>query len=181
MRWFRSMRWQAGGLLALCLCLLHGVVRAEQVSEQTVKAGFLYNFVKFTQWPGAREGDRSPLQICTPGSQPLDGQFVLLNGRPIGSRTIEIRTNVPASEWRNCPVLFIAESDTSRMEVTIRSLGNAPVLTVSDAPEFVQAGGMIGMSTENSRVRFDVNLGAAQRAGIALNSQMVKLAGQVLR
>jgi hypothetical protein len=181
MRKIVSVRWLAGGLLALSVWLAHGLVQAEPISEQTVKAGFLFNFVKFTQWPGTREGDRSPLQICTPGSQPLEGQFALLHGRPIGTRTIEVRNNVPASEWRSCPVLFIAEGDTTRMESAIRSLGNAPVLTVSDAPDFVQAGGMIGMRIDDSRVRFDVNLGAAQRAGLALNSQMVKLAGQVLR
>jgi hypothetical protein len=175
------MRWLAGGLLALSVWLAHGQAQADPVSEQTVKAGFLYNFVKFTQWPGAREGDRSPIQICTPGAQPLDGQFSSLQGRFIGSRTVEIRNNVAASEWRSCLVLFITESDTNRMESAIRSLGNAPVLTVSDAPDFVQAGGMIGMRIDDSRVRFDVNLGAAQRAGLALNSQMVKLAGQVLR
>jgi hypothetical protein len=181
MRQNGSKRWLAGGLLALFVWLAHGPAQAELASEQMVKAGFLYNFVKFTQWPGVREGDRSPLQICTPGAQPLDGQVALLHGRSIGSRIIEIRNNVQSSEWRSCAVLFIAEGDTSRMESAIRGLGNAPVLTVSDAQDFVQAGGMIGMRIDDNRVRFDINLGAAQRAGLALNSQMVKLAGQVLR
>ena len=60
-------------------------------------------------------------------------------------------------------------------------MGNLPVLTVGDQNGFVQAGGMIGLRVEDSRVRFDVNLAAAQRAGLTLNSQMLKLAGQVLK
>ena len=55
------------------------------------------------------------------------------------------------------------------------------MLTLGDIPEFAQSGGMIGLKIEDSRVRFDVNLGAAQRAGLTLNSQMLKLAGQVVR
>jgi len=175
------MHWLAGGLLALICWAGVGPVRAQSVSEQTVKAGFIYNFVKFTQWSGAREGDRSPLLICTPGSQPLDGQFALLQGRPIGARSIEIRTSVPPSEWRGCQVLFLAEGDAHRLEPALRGLGTAPVLTLGDVPDFVQAGGMIGLRIEDNRVRFDVNLGAAQRAGLTLNSQMLKLAGQVVR
>ena len=55
---FGSMRWLAGGLLALTACLAVGPVRAQAVSEDAVKAGFVYNFVKFTQWAGEREGER---------------------------------------------------------------------------------------------------------------------------
>ena len=181
MRRFGSNRWLAGGLLAL-ICWAGGEpASAQSVSEQSVKAGFIYNFVKFTQWPSAREGDRSPLQVCTPGSQPLDGQFALLQGRTIGSRSIDIRSNAPASEWRNCQVLFLAETDAHRVESVLRSLGSAPVLALGDVPDFAQSGGMIGLKIEDSRVRFDVNLGAAQRAGLTLNSQMLKLAGHVVR
>ena len=70
---FGPMRWLAGGLLALTACLAVGSVRAQAVSEDAVKAGFVFNFVKFTQWAGEREGDGRPLDICTPGALPLDG------------------------------------------------------------------------------------------------------------
>lgn len=174
-------RW-AGGLLALaCLLVSGGSVWAQAVSEQAIKAGFIFNFVKFTQWSGARDQDTRPLDICTPGALPLDGQFALLQGRMIGNRTIVLRAHVAAADWRSCQVLYLADSDASRTESSLRTLGQAPVLTIGDQRDFVQAGGMIGLRVEDNRVRFDVNLGAAQRAGLTLNSQMLKLAGQVLR
>ena len=86
-----------------------------------------------------------------------------------------------AADWRSCQVLYLADSDASRTESSLRTLGQAPVLTIGDQRDFVQAGGMIGLRVEDNRVRFDVNLGAAQRAGLTLNGQMLKLAGQVLR
>lgn len=181
MRRFGSMRRLAGGLLALTAWLAVGSVQAQQVSEQAIKAGFVFNFVKFTQWSGGRELDNRPLEICTPGALPLDGQFALLQGRVIGNRTIALRPHVAAADWRTCQVLYLAETDVGRTENSLRSLGNAPVLTISDQPDFVQAGGMIGLRVEDNRVRFDVNLQAAQRAGLTLSSQMLKLAGQVMR
>lgn len=178
----RNLRQHLTGLLALLGCALcTAPASAQQATEPAVKAGFIYNFVRFTQWPPAHEGDVGPLQICTPGAQPLDGQFAKLQGRTVGARSIEVHTNSMASDWRVCEVLFITDADASRLDAILRSLGNAPVLTVGDLPGFVKAGGMIGLHIDDSRVKFDVNLGSAQRAGLQLNSQMLKLAGQVIK
>jgi hypothetical protein len=85
--------------------------------------------VKFTQWPGERESDARPLDICTPGALPLDGQFALLQGRLVGSRKIVLRAHVAPGDWRSCQVLYLSDFDTGRAESTWRALGNAPVLT----------------------------------------------------
>lgn len=180
MQHLRAIRWLAGGLLALLGCLA-GPASAQSLSEAAVKAGFVFNFVKFTQWPNSREVDRSPLQVCAVDAQPLEGQLALLQGRAVGQRIIDVRVLVPAGEWKTCQVLFFSDADAPKVDAYIRALGNAPVLTIADVPNFVQSNGMIGMRLEDSRMRFDVNLGAAQRAGLQLNSQMVQLAGKVLR
>jgi hypothetical protein len=169
----------------LCaLLLLGGLAAAAQapaVSEHAVKAGFVFNFIKFTQWPSAGEAAKAPLRLCSTGSQPLQGQLALLQGRAVGSRVLEIVPGTVAANARQCDVLFLAEGDAERLGALLSGLGNAPVLTVGDLPGFVQAGGMIGLRIEASRVRFDVNLAAAQRSGLMLNSQMLKLAGKVLQ
>lgn len=168
----------AGWLLA-GLLLPAAPVQAQSVSEAAVKAGFVYNFIKFTQWPAAREG--SPVRVCAPASQPLDGQLVRLQGRNVANRAIDVRTGVPPGEWRQCDVLFFGQEDADRTYLLPSRLGAAPVLTLGDLPGFVEAGGMIGLRVEASRVRFDVNLSSAQASGLVLNSQMLKLAGKVLQ
>lgn len=169
-------------LTCLCLAACSDAARAQQVSiEPGVKAGFVFNFVKFAQWSDIREDNGAPLLICTLGANPLDGQLALLNGRQVRNRVIEIRQRTSAGDWRNCDALYLSDSDAGRMEAVIRSVAGAPVLTIGDLPGFVQAGGMIGLRIEENRMRFDVNLVAAQRAGLKLSSQMLKLAGQVLQ
>jgi hypothetical protein len=182
MRRSRARRSTAGLLALLCFALLAGPLAAQQMSEQAVKAGFVYNFIKFTQWPMAHEEDnKQPLLICVTSDKPLDGHIDRLSGRNVGARTIEIKTNVGVNDWAGCDVLFIAKSDEHQIAAYLRSLGSAPVLTVGDAPGFTKDGGMIGLRMADSRVKFDVNLGSAQRAGLQLNSQMLKLAGEVLK
>jgi hypothetical protein len=174
------------GLWALGLALVlawPGPIRAQTAlaDEAKVKAGFVFNFIKFTQWPPVRNAQGVPLYLCTPGDATLPGALELLQGRPVAGRAIEVRRRVPAGEWRQCDVMILGEVDAAAADGVLRQLGTAPVLTVGDLPGFVGSGGMIGLRIESDRVRFDINLVAAQRAGLALNSQMLQLAGQVLR
>lgn len=176
-----AVRWLAQGLLALCCLVNSATSLAQTASEQAVKAGFLFNFVKFTQWKVAREGDRSLLVICTPGQRLLDGQFTLLQGRPVGARTIQIRTGVEPADWRACDLMYLTQEEADNVDVILRTLAALPVLTVGDFPDFVRMGGMIGLRLEDSRMRFDVNLVAVERTGLMLSSQMVQLAARVIR
>ncbi|OAD42874.1 hypothetical protein LPB72_06240 [Hydrogenophaga crassostreae] len=154
---------------------------AQQADEQSVKAGFIYNFIRFTQWVGVPDSENKRLLICATSDKPLSGQLGRLSGRTVGSRAIEVRNNVGTGDWSGCDVLFVAQSEADRLDSYLRSLGNAPVLTVGDFAGFTKAGGMIGLRMQDNRVKFDVNLTSAQRANLQLNSQMLKLAGEVLK
>jgi hypothetical protein len=48
-------------------------------------------------------------------------------------------------------------------------------------PQFTQHGGMIQFVTEANRVRFEVNLTSAERTGLTLSSQLLKVAIGVKR
>lgn len=175
----RSARWAlpARLLAAACLLALANPAGAQSTGEQSLKVGFVFNFVKFTRWPH----DRESLLFCTQGAQPLDWQFAQFKGQVVNGRTLDVRHNVPSGEWRTCDVLFLSQSDAGVVDSVHRVLGNSPTLTIGDLPDYVQKGGMIALRVEGKRLRFDVNLVAAQRAGLVLSGQMVKLAGKVLQ
>jgi len=60
-------------------------------------------------------------------------------------------------------------------------LSRWPVLTVSDIRGFADHAGMIEFLMEHDRVRFEVNLNATQKAGLALSSELLKVATFVKR
>ena len=47
-------------------CMTPGVAVAQDVTEPALKAAFIYNFAKFTEWPGDSAG-REPFVICVLG------------------------------------------------------------------------------------------------------------------
>jgi hypothetical protein len=55
-----------------------------------------------------------------------------------------------------------------------------PVLTIGEHPDFLKWGGIIKLYQKDRRVVFDVNISAAQHAGINFRSKMLIIAVKVL-
>jgi hypothetical protein len=169
-------------LAGLIACTLPAAAQVDRAGEEAIKAGFIYNFVKYTEWPrDGRDDETTPLRICATAANPLDGRLTQLQDRLLQNRPIVVHTGVRAAQWASCHVLFISTDEAGRSDTVLRVLGNAAVLTISDLPDFAQAGGMIGLRETDNRIRFEVNLAAAQRAGLRMSSQMLKLASRVLQ
>ena len=65
------------------------------------------------------------------------------------------------------------------MDKDLAMLAGSNALTVSNVPEFVQRGGMIQFQIVDNRVRFSVNLDAANKEKITLSSELLKVAVSV--
>ena len=169
----------AAAVLAVLAAVLPGEARAQQTIEVEVKAAFLYNFTKFVAWPqpGA---PTEPFRLCVVSDDALrrslertiEGES--LNGRPLQS--IVPRT---AEEARACQLLFVSRADGDREEQLLAAVRDLPVLTISDTTDFARRGGGIEFVLENNRLRFDVNVPGAERAGIKVSSRLLKVARRV--
>lgn len=152
--------------------------QGDQAQEDGVKAGFIFNFAKYTEWPTPGH-DASSLRICALGRNPLGGQLNLLQGRLLQGREIVIRTKVTPAEISGCHLVLVTAADGESAISLFKGLTGVPVLTVGDFPGFAEKGGMIELRMADNRMRFHVNLGATERAGLKMSSQMLKLAEQV--
>jgi hypothetical protein len=149
-----------------------------QPTEYGVKAAYLFNFMRFTQWPPAFAD--GPLRICVLGQDRFGPVLdTTVAGEAIdGRNVIALRISEP-KEAPNCHILFISSSEDERLQEILLSIENLPVLTVSDAPHFVEQGGMIQFVLQQGKVRFEVNLAVCARAGLTLSSDLLKLATRV--
>jgi hypothetical protein len=164
--------------LAVILC---GTGRADSAAEDSVKAGFVYNFAKFVTWPSrAAEARDGSLTVCALGSA-LSGKIALLEGRQAQQRSIHVRSATTPSEWLACDILYLGPTDSSRLSEILTAVASTPVLTVSDVPAFIRSGGIIGLKVVDNRVAFDVNLAAARRSGLSISSQILNLATEVVQ
>lgn len=166
--------------IAGCLILLPAVFAQQpKPQEYQVKAIYLYNFSKFVQWPPAT-GSKDSFAICIIGRDPFGTALdSVLVGEKIEQKTMEARRIMDVQDAAKCQILFIAASESARVKQILSSLGKNSVLTVSDMPDFSQNGGMIQFMVQDNKVRFEVNLPAADKAGLVLSSQLLKVASAV--
>lgn len=174
--------WSQYFLICLFSNFITLSLHAGELKEHQVKVSYIYNFAKFIKWPALpNRNDDTSFVICIEGHQPLSGYLSLLQDREIEGRKITVRAIANPDERRNCKILFISDSEEPRLAKILPTVAALPVLTISDLPDFIQSGGIIAMKIQDNRVRFDINLGAAHKADLAFNSQLLKLAVEVVQ
>lgn len=159
-------------LLAFLLAPLHGRARA-QGGEYRVKAAFLFNFIKFAEWPPA---DSDTIALCVLGENPFGESLDILKGKSAGGQRISVRYASSTQNVKGCHLLFIAASEKDHLSQILKVLDGLPLLTVGDTEGFARKGVMINMYIEDERVHFEVNLNAVKRSGVRLDSRLLKLA-----
>ena len=171
-------------LRSLCAMALLGLALAtsafaQEVSkEYRIKAGFLYNFSKFVQWPADRfADDTSPIVIAVLGSDPFGEELdKIVKGRAVEDRPIVIRRIRSAADIPAAHIVFIG-ADSDPLPPSL--LGSPGVLTVGEGAGFSASGGVITFTVVSDRVRFEINQTAADQAGLKLSGQLLKLATAV--
>jgi hypothetical protein len=165
------------GLLLLAGMSLQ-VSRAE-ISALQVKSAYVFNFIKFVEWPARAFKTGDKLRLCVIGDDELLASLASVNGRKVGAYELQVMHADNSAVWKTCHVLYIGEREQRRLVPVIKSLGTAPVLTISDIQGFAERGGAIGLLNRNGRMLFEVNLASTRKAGLRLSSQMLNLAANI--
>ncbi len=161
---------------ALSFLLAFPCRAADDSLEYRVKAAFLLNFVKFTEWPStAFEDATSPLAICVLGDDPFGRSLdQTVEGEVVGGRKIIAPRIKRAPAPKTCQVLFVSKAGKDTAGV-LSTLGPG-VLAVGEGEGFLREGGMIAFVIEDRRVRFRANQAAAESAGLKLSSKLLSVA-----
>jgi hypothetical protein len=145
---------------------------AEASREYLIKAAFLYNFAKFS-FPDSG----APLDICVFGEDPFGNALESIAGKTIRGRKVAVHRVASIEAGAACHLLFISESEATRLARILESLRGRPVLTIADMPEFARSGGIINLKTNRKeKVRFEINVTIAKRAGLKFSSKLLSLA-----
>ena len=167
--------------ILVVLCLLGGAPgasRGELPSEYQIKGAFLYKFATFVDWPKASFADsKEPVVIGILGRDPFGtmlDQIVL--GKTVRGRKMEIKRLDKVEGMEPCHILFISSSKKRQLAKIFNQLEDASVLTVGEMEWFARDGGMLGLVIKDERVQFEINPGRAERSGLKISSDLLKLA-----
>jgi hypothetical protein len=146
-----------------------------------VKAAYLLNFTRYVTWPtNTFAATNAPWRIGILGSDPfgevLDNTF---RGRTEQGRSFEIIRAPTLDRLPPCQVVFIAAMDAAPRQAALGVFKKQPVLTVSDASDFLEDGGIVRFQTAD-RVRMSVNLDQARAVSLTIQTKMLEVSNAVL-
>ena len=174
--WMRCVR-SGCALLILLVAGNLGAANPSTFTPDEVEAAYLFNFGKFVEWPADRGAQTQTFSICIVGQDNFGKKLdELITGETIQQRKIVARRLSSVANADECQIVYFGNSEENRIVDELRALDKKPIVTVSSLPLFLARGGMIQFLLENSRVRFAVNLPAARQAGLAMSSELLKVA-----
>ena len=161
----------AGILPALC-------APAQVLDEYQVKAAFLYNFAKFVEWPAdAFKTARDPILVCVLGHNPFGNALEdAIRGKSIEGRTFAYRHVSDAESASACQILFVGSEESKHFRSLLENLKPMGILTVGEAQGFAASGGVINFKLDDGRVRFEINMAAAEHEQLHISAKLLSLA-----
>lgn len=172
-------RTRAGGLQrlwSLCLLLLFtpGLHAAGELSDSQLKVAFVFNFLKFTDWPAPDAA--SPLNLCVVNAdRELETAFLGINGRQANGRALRVNVIRTGESFHHCQVLYVRQGgrplDLKLLQQTQRDL-----LSIGDAEGFAEEGGVIGLVEREGQLRFSINMDAVRQSPYRFSAQLLRLA-----
>ncbi len=192
--------------VVLSLALLAAVAGADTDPDcahhgtNQLKAAFIYNFIKFVEWPKDKIADSNePISIGILGKDPFENAFEPLKDKKAKGRKIVIKRfkgfeglkeihgkdkaglQRQIKAIRKCHVLYICCSEKESQRDIINSVKAYSILTVGESEVFFKSGGIINFLMEEKKVRFEINLAAAKRAKLKISSKLLRLAKRVVK
>jgi hypothetical protein len=182
----RALRRLCGALLALLS--MTGAMQAmpvlaadtEPYSEDAVKAVFLYRFTSFVDWPAEALSPAEFNIAVLDADAVAEGLRHLLPDHPIKDKPAHVRTIQRVRDLGDAQILYVGSGHAEDLAAIVAVTANRPVLVVSDTARGLEHGSTINFILVDRRVRFEVSVSAANRAGLKISSELLSVASRVL-
>ena len=149
--------------------------------EAKIKAAYLYNFLRFIEWP---EDVKTINHICIVGH---NGEFksavnslraLSIDEQPILIKEFSEGLNLQG--LASCKIIFVTSRASHRQKMITNIMKNKSILTVGESRGFADQGGIINFVKINDKIRFEINLSVANKAGIRIPAKILRIATRVI-
>jgi hypothetical protein len=168
-------RWIVG-LLLTCGCLPLTATELRNGQQAQVKTAFILNIARFVTWQEASLPETGEMILCFLGHNPFGNATDLIEGRSIGGRRLVIHSISTVNQVGHCQILYIpAERLPAYANLALDNTLTVTDLTVREQHDQYQGLCMIALVRDEKRLNFTINLQAANRAGLHISSELLKL------
>ena len=157
--------------------------RQSYLTEYTVKGTWLYQFIKFIDFPGGLRTDVINIGII--GESPFGDMFDPLIEQGYLGRRFRIKIYEPGDLDANlaeCQLVFVPYSDRKSLAAIADRLKGKPVLIVTENEGALEKGAMINFVNDyrNESVRYEINRKTLATADLKISSQILGRALKVV-
>ena len=171
-------------LALLCTIAAMSIHAPCQMDEYSIKAGYLYNFSKYVEWPeGSFAASDAPFLICLLGDDPFGQRLdqaiagkVSGDGRPLQVKRLK---DPDRATLRDCRILFLSKSEKAHLAAIMDLLKNTSIFSVADFDSFAEKGGTADLRIDGTRVKFDLNVNIANHANLKISARLQQVANLV--
>ena len=173
-RRYHRLRWLSW--LLLSLVAMQPVAVDAQTSEASLRVAFIYNFIKFIEWPVLPDNE---LSLCTlEVSADTSAALAQIDNRTQQKRRIQVIAIDPEGDINSvlgdCELLYVTDPDSLLMVPEPLPAG---LLLIVDEPS--SGDNRVGIALERTaqnRIEFMINDAAIMHAGVKVSSQLLLLA-----
>jgi hypothetical protein len=144
-------------------------------AEHKIKAGYLYNFIKFVTWPSVKTAN---FNICIVGHDPFSALIDPIENRTAFGLPIKLLRLDTPPEHRRCHIIFTdAANPNALLDRCIREFSvNSKTLVVGEGDDFAERGGAISFVIRDGKIKLQINLKALQQSGLTISAKLLEVA-----
>lgn len=145
--------------------------------EYELKAAFVFNFAKFTEWPDLAFVDEStPIELCVVGVTPFSAHLDAFQGKTIHGRNINIKALAADADVSRCHIAYFGQSSNQVVTSSLGKVRGHSLLSIGEDQNFLSNGGLITLFVDNNKIKFRINVSAIPQAGLKISSKLLRLA-----
>lgn len=149
---------------------------ADTVEEYTAKSILALNLARFSEWPPeAFKNNNGSIDLCLAGDLPESGAFGMIDKKPVGDKTLLVRTVSDGKQLEHCHLLYISQ-EKSKFAGLIEESYKQHILTIGETEDFLASGGVVYLEVVDAKITLHVNVGAMEKTGVRISSRVLKLA-----
>ena len=179
--------WAMGAAFLVSLAAAGNAEAPPARPVHEIKALYLFNFTRYVEWPVDDKGDRTPFVIGVLAGEDGLSQDVFrtldawTKGKEVNGRPIRVQRVATDAELLGSRILYLGAGDRRRQLQALKTVKDAPVLTVSesDEPE-VKAAAMVNFVPKGDQVKLRIDLARTRPAHLEVSAKLLSVADEIV-
>ena len=147
--------------------------RGIDTQEYELKAAFIFHFTEYVEWENISEGETFNISVL--GKSPITASLLeIAKDKKVKNKQVTVKGYDDAASVGPCQILFISRSFSLPVETIIEKFGDKHILIITEHDGDAAKGAHINFLISDNRIKFEINLKAATKAGIKIGSQLLQ-------